>query len=636
MPLGRIVLQLNNNKPRTTRHTPYELLYAKKPADFDGQLNQAEGLISVEELANALNNVSLDDSAADTGTSGAGDSAAELLSSMATAQSSISSGSPASQSSSPAPVSDSPEPVLHPLGPAAEYDDPNHNDDPHADCDAGTTGALHADLEALLNVGCTFMRLGGEGAGRCAFSSFHNALRPMDFLRVSSAERFAEYDRVRHELRLWWEKLNAATTGRDALERERIKKLQVFLGTAGVAEDDQQTDKEAGVQPVQTTQKSGGDACWKQLGVDLLVGSKSLGPDTLAILARKHKFNLLLFSHHSEVRNFGDGTRAAANKWSQATDEEKTARMAHMQRKKAGGRWVQSEQYGTQYTLVPPYIKQDRPFMVLYSRTVTTWYARQGSPLETSCCGHFEAVVKRTRDAAGVAYYTGLYEMGGDTATEYHHCLTLAQRYMAGINSKAASDNMPAHYDRKQKPHLFKLLDAVGVRVPGKNPRKGDTTHNVPGLVIGITDYEVGSTTRVTHKMYTVWCAEGVLSQPIKLDKLVPLSINNFSELLEFRDCTLTPAERLPPTDSGWQSPLLGTASALRRVEISRAWTQQLSGYTQRTVDQSRQRTTAARTASVAADTALQVVRAEKRRAISLATVSNQAAPTPSTATRGS
>ena len=412
--------------------------------------------------------------------------------------------------------------------------------------------------------------------------------------------------------------------------------MQVNLGTAGVAEDDQHTDTEAGIQPVQTAQKSGLDACWRQLGVDLLVGNKSLGSDTLAILARQHRVNLLLFLHHTESRDYGSGTREAAMKWQQATEEEKTARMAFMKRTTTGGRWAECEQYGTSYSLVLGYIMQDRPFIVLYSRTATNWFARQGLPMQTSSGGHFEAVVKRTRDTDGQAQYTGLYEMGGDTAVEYHHCLTLAQRYMAGVNSQAASLNMAAQYDRKQKLHQFKLLDAVGVRVPGKNPRKGDTSHNVPGLVIGITDREVGSTTKVTHKMYTVWCAQGVLSQPIKLDKLVPLSINNFPELLEFRDRTLTPAERLEPTDAEWQSPLLGTASTLPKVAIDMAWKRQLGGYKQRTVDQSRQRTTPARTAAVAADTALQVSRADRRRAASLNTLSNTAAPARSAATRGS
>ena len=65
VPLGRIVLQLNNNRPRTTRHTPYELLFAKKPADFDGELNQAEGPLSVDHLTTVLNVVSLSDRTAD-------------------------------------------------------------------------------------------------------------------------------------------------------------------------------------------------------------------------------------------------------------------------------------------------------------------------------------------------------------------------------------------------------------------------------------------------------------------------------------------------------------------------------------------------------------------------------------------
>ena len=160
----------------------------------------------------------------------------------------------------------------------------------------------------------------------------------------------------------------------------------------------------------------------------------------------------------------------------------------------------------------------------------------------------------------------------------------------------------------------------------------------MPGLVIGITERQVGSTTKVdAQDVHGVVCAGCGLSQPIKLDKLVPLSINNFSELLEFRDRTLKPAERLQPTNAGWQSPLFGhrqhTTQGRNRQGIG---SRQLSGYTQRTVDQSRQRTTTARTAAVAAETALQVSRADERRAASLASLSNQAAPARSTGTRGS
>ena len=96
-------------------------------------------------------------------------------------------------------------------------------------------------------------------------------------------------------------------------------------------------------------------------------------------------------------------------------------------RRKPGGKWVE-ETSSTTYSLVPAFIVLDAPFIVLYSRTRTCWTARRDQPLQTDSGGHYEAVVKRTRNAAGEVLYTGVFAPGGDTADEYSQCLILAQR----------------------------------------------------------------------------------------------------------------------------------------------------------------------------------------------------------------
>ena len=131
--------------------------------------------------------------------------------------------------------------------------------------------------------------------------------------------------------------------------------------TGGVAEDDQQTDQEAGLQPVQTIQKSGREACWQQLGVDLLASNKSLGPDTAAHPGAPTQVQpAALLSPHRDARlrrlarakQPTSGTRRRMRRrgraWRTWTAEQQAA----------AGR--KSEQCGTQYSLVPPYIKQDR------------------------------------------------------------------------------------------------------------------------------------------------------------------------------------------------------------------------------------------------------------------------------------
>jgi len=106
------------------------------------------------------------------------------------------------------------------------------------------------------------------------------------------------------------------------------------------------------------------------------------------------------------------------------------------------------------------------------------------------------------------------------------------------------------------------------------------------------------------------------------------VSINNFPELVDFRDNKLSAAEQLPPDDPNWQDPSTGTAAQYKVVLPTEAWSALQKSYDQRKVDQSRQRKTEERTSAVAASTSNASAMADKvTRSLSLINLSDK--PTP-------
>ena len=217
--------------------------------------------------------------------------------------------------------------------------------------------------------------------------------------------------------------------------------------------------------------------------------------------------------------------------------------------------------------------------------------------------------------------------MGGDTANEYDRVQQVVNRLQAYHNQQAASQRMADDHDSKVKPTVYRHVDAVGVRIPGKNPRKGSTAHCLPCLVVDVQTERVGAGNRVVvHRLYTLWCPHGVLKDKLKVDKLVTLSINNFPALLELRDQRLTAQQRLASTDPNWQSPLVALVNE-QRITLKQAWEAHRAPYKRRTEDQSRHRTVATRRAADAAGTSIAASEADARTALSLHSITNQPAP---------
>ena len=113
------------------------------------------------------------------------DSAVAVLTTMATQQSGNTPQLPLPEPQLPLlqpqlPVSQLQLPLPHSQLPAEEEqllaEECELNDENVDDLPPGEAGPLNKATAEQLNVGCHFMRLGGEGGGRCAISAFSNAL----------------------------------------------------------------------------------------------------------------------------------------------------------------------------------------------------------------------------------------------------------------------------------------------------------------------------------------------------------------------------------------------------------------------------------------------------------------------------
>ena len=191
-----------------------------------------------------------------------------------------------------------------------------------------------------------------------------------------------------------------------------------------------------------------------------------------------------------------------------------------------------------------------------------------------------------------------------------------------------ASMVMAAVHDGGSSVIEYKLLDAVAVLVPGSAPRKGDTKTTLPGLVVDIKRHEIGEgKSTVAHQSYRVWTPYGLLKKILTVDRLATLSINNFPELLDFRDNKLSPEERLPMDDPQHQSPMNGTLADAKRIKVSEARANYKKTFKKGAGKKKRKKSAADRIAATAADTAIAATLADNVSALSLSTVTNQ--PTP-------
>ena len=210
--LARIRYQLNCNKPRTTKFTPYELLYSKKPPALG---RPASAQRSVTGLC------------------------AERPSTHCTGPLTLPPFSPHwlpvrnckhHYQSNSHHFPSSQLPLVSSQLPDTE---PTVYQQCVLNCCAGQPSALNLYMADQLNVRCYLMRLGGEGGGRCAISAFYNCISPMRFINLSSADRRKAYDNIREQLRALWMKLSTEKDKTTVAKQQRLQQMIFELGNSG-------------------------------------------------------------------------------------------------------------------------------------------------------------------------------------------------------------------------------------------------------------------------------------------------------------------------------------------------------------------------------------------------------------------
>jgi hypothetical protein len=459
-----------------------------------------------------------------------------------------------------------------------------------------------------------FFRYGSDGGGKCLLSAFCNATG-MQHCHKQPAARRAAYDNERARYLANWRQQDA-----DESTRRRQALVQKIFDIANSGPDHKEESTVAIPNKNSAEhRKAVREEAWKHLGDDLSKPNQPLGWDALAWMSHIKQINVLLYVNYTETKDLGAGTKAAQSKWAEAiaAGGKRLREVLREQGRMApGGRWHEHTTSTTPRVITTP-IVEGWPFIVLYQRTSIMWKVRVVSGEEKTETdgggGHYEAVV--VKDVAKKGHYLGKFRADAiETGPHYQHVMTVAKRAMAVDNSAAASANMAAYYDSRSAVHKYNLLDAVAVNVSGTNPRQGNGPNNVPGVIVEVHQHEVGSNAqkKVVHQLYSVWCPAGVLTQKFKVDALTTLSINSFAELLAFRDQKLPAEARLAASDPNWRSPREEALKHYDTISLQAAWKELRSRFTQRPIDQSRQRKTATRVAADAADTAIAATRADE------------------------
>jgi transposase InsO family protein len=487
------------------------------------------------------------------------------------------------------------------------------------DLTPGVLGDISWCMAERLNLTgvCQFYRLGGCGGGRCCFSALLNAL---GHLVLGGSEALVFFDTIRREVKEW-------LSAQSSAQLITLKQLVFDVGNSGHSHNEESDEKGNGSDPAPTSNKtpeqrvlrlaqvSGRrhEAVWKKLLDDLEHGDKDAGWDMLVVLSQMHQVNVILYASVHHHVDLGADTPAAKDKWQAAAAKGEAQRHAiRMGRKKPGGRWVE-DTLSISPHLIPMRIHEGWPFVVLYHRCSVEHksqiIAGELVTRTSGGSGHYEALVVRCGDQP--------HPTSGAISSDhlaYNHVHLVAARLLAEHNNDTARERMVEDYNANVKNAIYNVGDAVGVGVPGSNPRKGKGSNNLPCIIVGVQTWALGRHGG-TRRMYQVACQFSLLKDLVKVDMLVPLSLNNWPLLVELKAkyAKLTPAELAA-------RPTLATKTA---------YEQYLATFKHATEDQSRQRAVPMRVAAAAADTAIAVSQADKRATSSLATLSNRAAARP-------
>jgi hypothetical protein len=148
----------------------------------------------------------------------------------------------------------------------------------------------------------------------------------------------------------------------------------------------------------------------------------------------------------------------------------------------------------------------------------------------------------------------------------YPDVLNIATRALAANDQVKANTRTAADHNRTASLAAYRKGDAVGVHIDGKNPRKASVRDALPCVIIEVLRrVDEDGLQSDPRTMYRVASPQGVLARTYKLDRLVPLSINNYPALLELR--------------KSYAIASAGDIRAELTVTLTEAWTKHRAAY---------------------------------------------------------
>jgi hypothetical protein len=642
-PLYLLIHQLNCTATRTTRRSPYELVYGVKPrwdsVPLDGldntDLLELMAADEHEDIAAAL----LSDMGqnATTRTPDAASSTPDTDLSITDADIETESmtnvkGHDVMEVDDLAVVVDEEEKLIHVDSddasdeklvemadiaveePEKEMEETPAIDDIYVqDLPPGVIGAITKSMSVELDAGPQrFRRCGTYGQGRCLLSAWIYARSPTAAQRNRPQVRHRDQcDKLRSELKDWL--LDIQSTDKYAT----MKDIFYNVGNSGY---DEQNAEENGTQVSLSELKQ---RCWDTLLRDLSSNSADLGWECLAALSEKESINILMYMQLYLTTTWSKDTRQAKEKW---------LVVKRGQTKKGGwGDFVVTE-CSTTPVLIPRRMRQEWPFITLFHRSQKAVFIsvdKNGGYVTntTGGRGHYEALVVNASNTV-VPQWNGCFDFHD---VVHSHLYRIGNRILAAQYNDIARCRMEIDYNSKSSVVVYRVPNCVGVRVgqasqAGKR-RQAKGTDNLPCLIVGVHTQEVGqkhSGQQVQHQQYKLLCEFGVLSNTWKVDELVPLSLNNYPQLVTLLG-GLSAAELMAPGTNGWKPIDL---SRYEEIGIEEAWKQHQLKKKPATVNVARNRKTTARVTAVAAETSIISSQVESRRAPNLFnSVSSQPAP---------
>ena len=225
---------------------------------------------------------------------------------------------------------------------------------------------------------------------------------------------------------------------------------------------------------------------------------------------------------------------------------------------KRGGQW---EEVAHEAMLVPT-PRQMRPewpfqFICLFHRSNMTHVTKrargrnQERTRSTGGFGHYETLVART-DGLNTKYEG---EFAPDS--EMHTFLAnLVNCFLAAQFNDLARIRMETDYNEQGIVVRYSVQLSVGLRVASTSTRvQADTTAILPCIVIEVVQRDDSASSSSQQQQqaeqYRLLCEFGVVIGSFKVDQLVPLTLNNFPQLISLYN-ELTASELQAPTNPDW------------------------------------------------------------------------------------